>query len=252
MGRRKAFTLIELLVVIAIIAILIALLLPAVQKVREAANRMSCSNNLKQIGLALHGYHDAYGRLPAAVLIPYAIEGQDALTNGARNPFGPNWAVYLLPFIEQENLYNQANPASYPGTKNLSNLASYDLSWRQICSTPVKTYRCPSDGVGTPFTDPAGAPPEPNWARGNYAAADGAGDSDHHIGGAAGTNNPPLPGVSKGPVMAINYGARFADIIDGTSNTFMAHEVRVGINAMDRTWVLLQSRNDGLRINDDY
>jgi prepilin-type N-terminal cleavage/methylation domain-containing protein/prepilin-type processing-associated H-X9-DG protein len=241
MPGRRGFTLIELLVVIAIIAILIALLLPAVQKVREAANRMSCSNNLKQIGLALHSYHDANGRFPAAVLIPYAVEDKDPLTNGAANPFGPNWAVFLLPYIEQQNLYNQANPRSYPGTQNLNDLTSYDLSWRQIRGAKVKTYLCPSDtGQDTPFTDPNGAPPESRWARGNYATADGAGDSDHHIGGNAGTQNTPFPGISKGPVMAINYGARFADITDGTSNTFMVHEVRGGVNAMDRrgTWAM--------------
>src|SRR5438132_8656568 len=130
--RRAAFTLIELLVVIAIIAILIGLLLPAVQKVREAANRMQCANNLKQIGLAAHSYHDANGRFPPAVLMPYAQEGNDPLTGGSTNPFGPNWAIFLLPYIEQQNLYNQANPTSYPGTANRGNFPSYNLSVLQV------------------------------------------------------------------------------------------------------------------------
>src|SRR5215472_12038072 len=103
--RWRGFTLIELLVVIAIIAVLIGLLLPAVQKVREAAARMSCSNNIKQIALALHSYHDTNNRLPPALNMPYAQAGNDPLTGGSSNPFGPNWAIYILPNIEQQNLY---------------------------------------------------------------------------------------------------------------------------------------------------
>src|SRR3954454_18736566 len=109
----SAFTLLELLVVIAIIAVLIGLLLPAVQKVREAAARMQCANNLKQLGIAAHAYHDANGRLPPAVMMPYAQAGNDPLTGGAANPFGPNWAVLMLPFVEQQPLFVQANPSSY-------------------------------------------------------------------------------------------------------------------------------------------
>src|SRR3954470_20672778 len=153
--RRRAFTLIELLVVIAIIAVLIGLLLAAVQKVREAAARASCQNNLKQIALAAHAYHDANGKLPPAVMMPYAQANNDPLTGGAANPFGPNWAVLLLPFVEQSALFAQANPASYPGTANAANLASYNLSWRSARGAVVKGFLCPSDkGPGEPFTDP--------------------------------------------------------------------------------------------------
>jgi prepilin-type N-terminal cleavage/methylation domain-containing protein/prepilin-type processing-associated H-X9-DG protein len=241
MQRRAAFTLVELLVVIAIIGILIALLLPAVQKVRESAARTQCTNNLKQLGIAGHAYHDTLGRLPPAVLMPYAQANNDPLTGGAANPFGPNWAVFILPFIEQQALYDVAKPLTYPGTNNLSNLTSYNLSWRQVRGYTVKTYLCPSDaGQNTPFTDPNGAPPEAGWARGNYACSSGSADTDHHIGGDNGVASPPYPGMSKGPVMSINFGCRLTDIADGTSNTFLFHEVRIGVSSADRrgTWAL--------------
>jgi prepilin-type N-terminal cleavage/methylation domain-containing protein len=126
-GRRRGFTLIELLVVIAIIAILIGLLVPAVQKVRAAAARIQCSNNLKQIGLGMHMYNDSYNQLPAGWL-----------TNSSTQPNpGWSWQALLLPYIEQDNLYKQLNPVITTGIPAAT--AGTPIM------TQVKIYRCPAD-----------------------------------------------------------------------------------------------------------
>jgi prepilin-type N-terminal cleavage/methylation domain-containing protein/prepilin-type processing-associated H-X9-DG protein len=254
--RRVAFTLIELLVVIAIIAILIGLMLPAVQKVREAAARVQCQNNLKQIVLAAHMHHDTYKEFPKGCYVPYAVDGDP--TNNTLNlqaPFGPNWAVYLLPFIEQQNLFNSVNVFGYPGTNNLSNLAGYDRSWRALRGQTVPVYLCPSDGNNeTPYNDPSGVdcPPETGWARGNYAATAGFTDYDHTINGSNAMSNNPFDGesddgvvpgnpsnppISKGPIFYMctgpKSGSRILQITDGTSNTIMFNEVLAGINNLD-------------------
>jgi prepilin-type N-terminal cleavage/methylation domain-containing protein/prepilin-type processing-associated H-X9-DG protein len=245
---RRGFTLIELLVVIAIIAILIGLLLPAVQKVRESAARLTCQNNLHQIGLALLDYENGAGQLPPASQVPYAKVNNDS-NNDYSGPFGPNWAVLILPYIEQGNLLQQSNPGSYPGvavtplsgfSKNTNPAYpnGYNQSWRVIGSQAVKTYQCPSDPFnGSPFTNPNSNPPAGGWARGNYGVTAGYEDYDHQNGGATYVTSaagiPQQNGMVSSPVMSSNYGARIADITDGTSNTIMVAELRAGLSAID-------------------
>jgi prepilin-type N-terminal cleavage/methylation domain-containing protein/prepilin-type processing-associated H-X9-DG protein len=245
--RSSAFTLIELLVVIAIIAVLIGLLLPAVQKVREAAARIKCENNLKQVGLAAHNYHDANGKFPPAVQIArIPPQGEQNMLSAYRSPgFGPNWAVLMLPFMEQDALYRSVDVGSFTRTNGVD-----FLTWRAIRTTTIPIMLCPSDPNNTtPFQLNGG-----NWARGNVAANAGPGwlnqstDGNSGTGGAHPTGNPPavtldggaMPvGTKAGGIFCVNWGATLPAITasDGTSNTIMFNEVRAGINENDRRGV---------------
>src|SRR5262249_12343189 len=197
MKKRDAFTLIELLVVIAIIAVLIGLLLPAIQKVREAANRMSCTNNLKQLGLALHNYHDTNRAFPPGVTGVPANDVQ----------FGRTTAyVLLLPYIEQDNLQKRWN----------QNLFWYDPENFGAAQTPVRVFFCSSNrptGIIDYSVLPIG--PLPNPAATDYLFCKGA--------NAALAGRPSYPAAFRG-LFEVNVGTRLADITDGTSNTFAMGE----------------------------
>jgi prepilin-type N-terminal cleavage/methylation domain-containing protein/prepilin-type processing-associated H-X9-DG protein len=237
---RSAFTLIELLVVIAIIGVLIGLLLPAVQKVREAANRMSCTNNLKQMGIALHAYHDSYQVFPL---------GGVANNVCCNTEGGPSWGISILPFLEQGNLYSLYNPKFT--TENAAN--------QQLRQTVVKVYDCPSDPNAGQIMAPASGPPANYsppimYASSSYKGMAGmagytngfddpfgalqysvswrgllhaGSDLNYPTAGVAGAALTPTPNYPAGYMnYPMNYSAResIASITDGTSNSIMIGE----------------------------
>lgn len=197
----RGFTLVELLVVIAIIGVLIALLLPAVQQAREAARRMTCSNNMKQIGLAMHNYHDTYLALPAG----YIYRGGNGKCN-----YG--WCVNLLPFIEQQNFYDQLDPGSIPLYNRYTSSAT--AADKALLQAPIDAYICPSDSGPDLCKDTAFGTSIFDIAVSNYV-------------GCAGWSNTPSYPTQAGDCGGMLWGNSYLnlkDCTDGTSNTLLVSE----------------------------
>lgn len=206
----RGFTLVELLVVIAIIGVLIALLLPAVQQAREAARRMSCSNNLKNLGLALHNYHDTYKSFP----IGHQYQGHfDGNPNSEKGGTGFGWAVGLLEYIEQGNQFDRFDPR-YPAGENTI------TGNRVVCQTPLAIFACPSDTKPDQRTD--GAIPDSATSSYQGVGTSYNGWSNHKVNQNA--NRLRFNGVFGRTNRGFETG--FKDIIDGTTNTAMLAETR--------------------------
>src|SRR5262249_14004839 len=204
--RNPGFTLIELLVVIAIIAVLIGLLLPAVQKVRAAACRVQCLNNLKHLALAANNYHDTHNQFPTGARLPVYV--------GDRPTGGTNVWVELLPDIDHDNLYKQWDPVD---NRN-NNIGGRSATQAQV----IKILLCPSDPLPETVVELTIAlgssppPPAPDWSLGFYGMSS--------YGGNAGTRSVPLSRMTQDGIFFIDRCVRLADICDGTSNTLLFGE----------------------------
>lgn len=276
--KRAGFTLVELLVVIAIIGILVGLLLPAVQAAREAARRMSCSNNFKQIGLALHNYHSAYKRLPMQMGGTSGandskgewIDGRDWYRAGDySNHLSLGWLVGLTPFMEQQGIWEQiSNPnttdLANPGTvrvppwppmgptitdeDNRTGVYGSGVNTRNTAYQPwvteIPTLRCPSDpGVGLPA-----------MGRTNYAAA--IGDAVDYVADGAYQRDLEPSGFRAQKIRASGRGffvtrqaMRFRDILDGLSNTIAAGEIATDLGDRDKRTIARAHFNFGNALN---
>jgi len=205
--HRSGFTLIELLVVIAIIAVLIALLLPAVQQAREAARRSDCKNRMKQIGLALHNYHDTHRVFPPGGVSDVAVTGSNWCMTGVGYSKFP-WTVQILPYLDEGSRYNSFNPSL-----NLISIAdrgnsANDTEWQR----PNSKYQCPSDPNS-----------QPGINNNNYFGVQGggAGSADASCTNTAGNRYWMVNGI-----LYHNSSTRMSHITDGTTNVFLVGETK--------------------------
>ncbi len=210
----QGFTLVELLVVIAIIGILIALLLPAVQAAREAARRSQCSNNLKQIGLALQNYHDVHLCFPPA-----------SFSSTLSNQLG--WTVYVLPYMEQQPLYDQFD----------QRIRGYTAQ-NAVALNRVETYLCPSSRKIYSTGENAGTPAMPCYATHYFGllGPQGINPVTGSAYGGANDNTVAHGGYANQGIMFSNSWIRIAEILDGTSNTFIVGELSWEDAAAFRAW----------------
>jgi prepilin-type N-terminal cleavage/methylation domain-containing protein/prepilin-type processing-associated H-X9-DG protein len=245
-GSNPAFTLIELLVVMAIIAVLIGLLLPAVQKVREAANTMKCKNNLKQIALAVHNYENAVGTLPAGSIAATPPGITPDVVNRTTQKEYDTWTITILPYIEQQNLF----ALWAPGVTNDANTASMNT----LRTTFVSTYACPSDinpftpaTPGSSRSDDQGTSNGMVWMPGSYRcvsgtygtnAPNGCNWDDYYYCATMASWNAGWRGPMHAYFKDIGAGApeKFSAITDGLSNSLLVGEYATVSNLGRRTF----------------
>ena len=222
--RRRGFTLIELLVVIAIIAILIALLLPAVQQAREAARRSTCKNNLKQLGIALHNYHDTHSAFPYGAMSANLGSGNGQAWSEA------TWALMILPFVEQTPLYNRLSAANIA----MSNYPESSQAASDIANSFVPVFGCPSDPNSGKTTGNKGLSDYNDGFCSNYSACAGSTALIANNGTVTATAAKYTAG--NGMFYALSNN-KFRDVVDGTSNTAMLGEhLLLPDPATERDW----------------